>query len=67
MLVALATERGRLTLLNRRFTRREGDRVEVHEVATERELIELLGCEFGIRLPAGTHLVCAGLDWPSAG
>jgi len=67
LLVALATERGRRTLLNRRFTRREGDRVEVHEVATERELIELLGSEFGIRLPADSHLVCAGLDWPSAG
>ena len=67
LLVALATERGRRTLLNRRFTRREGDDVQVHEVATERELIELLGREFGIRLPAGSRLTCAGLDWGSAG
>jgi N-hydroxyarylamine O-acetyltransferase len=67
LLVALATERGRRTLLNRRFTRREGDRAEVHEVATEHELLELLDREFNIRLPAGTRLTCAGLDWPKKG
>ena len=68
LLVARATERGRKTLLNRRFTRRrgpsEGGATETREIATPDELLEVLAGEFGIRLPAGTRLACAGLDWP---
>jgi N-hydroxyarylamine O-acetyltransferase len=67
LLVALATERGRKTLLNRRFTRRQGERAEVRELATPDELCDVLAGEFGIRLPAGTRLDCAGLDWPAKG
>jgi len=67
LFVALATERGRKTLLNRRFSRREGERVDVHEIATPAELRDVLAREFGIELPAGARLDCAGLDWPASG
>lgn len=66
LLVARATPRGRRTLLNRRFTRREPDHVDVRDVATPAELVELLATEFDIQLPAGTRLSCEGLEWGAA-
>jgi N-hydroxyarylamine O-acetyltransferase len=64
LLAARATPDGRLTLLNRRFTRRQnGSIVEQRELETPDQLLGVLEREFGLAFPAGTRFSCPGLDW----
>ena len=68
LMVALATASGRKNLLNRRFTRRgPGGESHTQTIDSPAELFELLQREYGIRLPAGSELRCAGLDWSEPG
>ncbi len=68
VMVALATATGRKTLLNRRLSIRGADgSSEVHRLRSPAELHEVLAGEFGIVLPPGAELRCAGLDWQSDG
>jgi len=62
LMVARATEHGRLTLGNRELTRRcRNSSTETRILTTHDELSEVLWQEFGIRLAQGTRLACAGL------
>jgi arylamine N-acetyltransferase len=62
--VARATPHGRITLLNRRLTRRlEDGSSEAVEVSDPEELLRVLERAFGIVLPAGTRFTCPGLEW----
>jgi N-hydroxyarylamine O-acetyltransferase len=62
--VARATLDGRLTLLNRRFTRRQrGSVAEQRELVSPEELLRVLDREFGLAFPSGTRFDCSGLDW----
>jgi N-hydroxyarylamine O-acetyltransferase len=62
LMVARATEDGRLTLGNRELTRRSRNgSTETRILRTHDELSEVLWQEFGIRLAQGTRLACAGL------
>jgi N-hydroxyarylamine O-acetyltransferase len=63
LLVARATPEGRLTLLNRTFTRREKDRVESHVLSSPSELLDVLAEAFGLHFASETRFVCPGLDW----
>jgi N-hydroxyarylamine O-acetyltransferase len=64
LFVARATPSGRLTLLNRRFTRREGGSIiEQRELTSPDELLQVLDRELGLAFPAGTRFDCPGLDW----
>jgi len=64
LMVARGTPDGRKTLLNRRFTqRRAGREPEMIEVQTPDELNALLEREFGIVVPGGARIECAGLEW----
>jgi N-hydroxyarylamine O-acetyltransferase len=64
LVAARATMDGRVTLLNRRFIRRQkGSIVEQRELASPDELLGLLEREFGLAFPAGTRFSCPGLDW----
>lgn len=64
LVAARATSNGRVTLLNRRFTRREnGSIAEQRDIRTPDELLDVLRREFGIVLPSGTRFDCAGLEW----
>ena len=68
LLAALATERGRKTLLDRRFTVRDGEGGSVvREIESPEALLDVLEQQFGIGLPCGTRVACAGLDWAGAG
>ncbi|CAN95485.1 putative N-hydroxyarylamine O-acetyltransferase [Sorangium cellulosum So ce56] len=61
LIVALPSPEGRVTLRNRElgFWRVDGvERVSVHDDA----LLDVLRERFGLELPAGTRLSCAGLD-----
>ena len=64
LMVARADGERRLTLWNREFTVRHVDgsanKRTVHDPA---ELLVLLEMEFGLSLPAGVRLECAGLVW----
>ena len=58
---------GRTTLLNRELAIRGRDgRADKRTLASHAELIDVLAADFGLHLPAGTQLACAGLDWPAA-
>jgi len=61
-MTARATPDGRVTLLNRdlTFRRRDGSS-ESRPIATHAELTDVLAEEFGIKLPPGSRLSCAGL------
>ena len=62
LMVARATEGGRLTLGNREFMRRSRNgSTETRILRTHDELSEVLWQEFGIRLAQGARLECAGL------
>ena len=61
--VARATEKGRLSLLNRAFTTREGGRAETRTLGSPDELLEVLRDAFGLSFPNGTHFPCPDLDW----
>jgi N-hydroxyarylamine O-acetyltransferase len=62
LMVARATEDGRLTLGNREFTRRSRNgSTETRVLKTHDELSAVLWQEFGIRLAQGARLECAGL------
>ena len=62
LMVARATEDGRLTLANRELTRRSRNgSTETHILRSHDELSAVLWQEFGIRLAQGTRLACAGL------
>ncbi|MSP54252.1 MAG: arylamine N-acetyltransferase [Myxococcales bacterium] len=68
LLVARAGPDGeRLTLLNRELTRRWGaaadQRVEVTSIRSPEHLLSVLTEVFGVTLPAGTALICEGLDF----
>lgn len=63
LLVARATPTGRLTLLNRTFTRREEGRVESHVVSSPSELLDVLAEAFGLRFASETRFTCPGLEW----
>jgi N-hydroxyarylamine O-acetyltransferase len=62
LMVARATDDGRLTLGNRELTRRRRNgSTETRILRTHDELSLVLWQEFGIRLAQGTRLACAGL------
>jgi N-hydroxyarylamine O-acetyltransferase len=62
LMVARATEHGRLTLGNRELTRRcRNSSTETRILRTHDELSLVLWQEFGIRLAQGARLACAGL------
>ncbi len=65
--VARATpDGGRLTLLNREFTERDrSGEAKTRELRSEAELLAALAEHFGLHLPEGSRLSCAGLDWPA--
>ncbi len=64
VMAALATPDGRKSLLNRKFTqRRHGAEPSVRELHSHEELLATLRHEFGLVLPDGARLECAGLDW----
>jgi N-hydroxyarylamine O-acetyltransferase len=54
----------RKSVLNREFTRRPGSgEATIRNIASPAELLEVLATEFGLVLPPGTIVRCAGLDW----
>lgn len=64
LMVARATDEGRLTLLNRELTRRGKDgTAEVTPVGSPEELLQILAREFGLVFPEGTRFPCSGLAW----
>ena len=63
LLVARATPQGRLTLLNRAFTRREEGSAETRLLASPSELLDVLAEEFGLHFPRETRFICPALDW----
>ncbi len=65
LMVARATDGGRLTLYNREFTRRDrsGGTMK-RELATPDDLHAVLAEEFGLAFPAGTRFEAPGLVWP---
>jgi N-hydroxyarylamine O-acetyltransferase len=61
---ALATVDGRVTLFNRRLTRRQAGRItEQRELADPDELLTVLARDFGLEFPPGTRFDCTGLEW----
>lgn len=64
LMAARAEGERRYSLLNREFTVRSVDgSVRRRTLATPAELRGVLDAEFGIDLPAGANLACAGLRW----
>ncbi|MCC6648715.1 MAG: arylamine N-acetyltransferase [Polyangiaceae bacterium] len=61
--VARATPGGRVTLLNRRLTVRDGDAVRVEELPTPQALVGALRDRFGIELPEHEARSLPALDW----
>ncbi len=66
LVVARAAEHGvRHSLLNHDLTFRRADgSAEHHRIETPEELLVVLDEVFELRLPAGTRVVCEGLQWP---
>lgn len=63
--VARATENGRLTILNRDFTRRDASgRAETRPIANAEELLAILAEQFGLHFPPGTRFGGPGSPWP---
>ncbi|MBL8731525.1 MAG: arylamine N-acetyltransferase [Planctomycetes bacterium] len=63
LMVARATTHGRLTLRNREFTERDGDRATTRVLADPDELLAVLATRFDLHFPAGTRFPCPGLAW----
>lgn len=64
LMAARATERGRLTLLDREFTRRTANgHSQTTRLRDQDELLAVLQREFGIELPASTRFDCPWIDW----
>jgi N-hydroxyarylamine O-acetyltransferase len=63
--VARAGDNGeRRTLLNREFAvRSRSGEATTRRIASPSGLLEVLAVEFGLALPPGTVVTCAGLDW----
>lgn len=65
LIAARATSDGRVTLVNREFTRRGRDGVGHSKLLTSPvELLAVLAEEFALHFPADTRVSCPGLDWP---
>ena len=57
---------GRLTLLNREFTRRDrSGAADTRVLQTPSELLNVLDTGFGLTFPSGTTFACDALDWPT--
>lgn len=66
LMAARATVDGRVTVLNREFTRRGPDGVgDTRVLRDEDELLAVLAAEFGLAFPAGTRFPCPWIDWSS--
>jgi N-hydroxyarylamine O-acetyltransferase len=66
LIVARATDEGRVTLLNRELSRRDRTgHATTHELRSPDELLDVLGEHFGLRVPPGTRFSCPALDWPA--
>lgn len=66
LIVARASERGRITVLNRELSVRGPDGVAVtRELRDPDELLAVLAEHFGLRFPPGTRFSCDALDWPA--
>lgn len=64
LMAARATADGRLTLLDREFTRRRADgAVETTRLRDQDDLLAVLQREFGIELPPATRFPCPWIDW----
>jgi len=64
LIVARATEWGRITLSNRELCIRQRDgRAETQQLASAEELLSALAEHFELRFPKGTEFTCSGLDW----
>ena len=64
LMVARATDVGRITLVNRELTRRGSDGVgHVTTVETPEALLAVLDGEFGLRFAPGTRFPCPALVW----
>jgi N-hydroxyarylamine O-acetyltransferase len=64
--VARATDNGRLSILNREFTRRDkSGRSETRQIADADELLAILSEHFGLHFPAGTRFGAPGAPWPN--
>ncbi|HVV85914.1 MAG TPA: arylamine N-acetyltransferase [Kofleriaceae bacterium] len=64
LIVARATEEGRLTLVNRELSVRDrAGQATTTRIADPDELLEVLATRFGLRFPAGTRFPCPALDW----
>lgn len=64
LMAARATADGRLTLLDREFTRRAADgSSQTTRLCDHDELLAVLRREFGIELPADTRFDCPWIDW----
>jgi N-hydroxyarylamine O-acetyltransferase len=64
--VARATEQGRLTLLNREFTRRDrSGQADTRPIADADELLNILAEHFGLHFPPGTRFGAPGAPWPN--
>jgi len=64
LLVARVTKSGRISLLNRVFTRRDiSGKAVSRTVATPAELLDVLAAEFGLHFPHDTRFDCPGLKW----
>jgi len=62
LMVARATQGGRLTLANRELTRRGADgSASTTVLTTHDELAQVLQQDFGLQLPSGRRIECAGL------
>ncbi|HZP61424.1 MAG TPA: arylamine N-acetyltransferase [Opitutaceae bacterium] len=66
LMVARATPEGRVSILNREFTRRDrAGRSETHLISGPDELLAILAENFGLRFPAGTRFGPAASPWPT--
>jgi N-hydroxyarylamine O-acetyltransferase len=66
LVAARATADGRLSLLNREFTRRDrSGESTVREISDPEELLALLAEHFQLHFPSGTRFGLPGSPWPS--
>jgi N-hydroxyarylamine O-acetyltransferase len=65
LIVARASQDGRVTLSNRELRIRQHDgRSETHELTSPEQLLRALAEHFELHFPAGTEFACPALDWP---
>jgi N-hydroxyarylamine O-acetyltransferase len=65
LIVARATDEGRVTLANRELgIRRRDGQSEARLLESPEELLAVLAQHFGLQFPEGTRFACSGLDWP---